>query len=272
MPPNTITSPKNPRVKKAIRLRSGRQRRKRRQILIEGVRELRSALAAGVVLDEVFVGREFCNTPEHHEVLATLDKRCDSLWHITADVYERMSFGNRTEGFLAVARTPERKLDQLVLPAAPLVAVLAGLEKPGNIGAVVRSADAARLDAVIVAGRGTDPFNPAAIRASLGAVFTLPLVVAKNSETLAWLRSRQLRIYTARVGEGITYTDANFRDGAAIVLGSEAFGLDRRWSGDDVQPISLPMHGVVDSLNVSVTAAVLFYEALRQRGFERPRP
>jgi TrmH family RNA methyltransferase len=160
---------------------------------------------------------------------------------------------------------PQRRLEDLRLPVYPLVAVVEGLEKPGNLGAVCRSADATGVSALIAADAWTDLFNPNAIRASLGTIFTLPVCEAVAPEVLAWLRQRQIKIYAARVDGSMLYTEVDYRGPAAIVLGSEAAGLTPLWTGEDVLPIRLPMRGVTDSLNLSVTAAVLFYEALRQR-------
>ena len=139
------------------------------------------------------------------------------------------------------------------------------MEKPGNLGAVLRSADAAGVSAVIVADGRTDLYNPNAIRASLGTIFTLPVCEAASGEVLAWLRQRKYNIFAARVDGSVAYTAVDYRGPTAIVLGSEAAGLSSIWTGDDIQAVRLPMLGVADSLNVSVTAAVLFYEALRQR-------
>jgi TrmH family RNA methyltransferase len=161
---------------------------------------------------------------------------------------------------------PQPKLADLELPETPLVVVLEGVEKPGNVGAVLRSADAAGVSALIVADAGTDLFNPNAIRASLGAIFSVPTCAATSAETLDWLRRQKLSIHAARVDGSVLYTEADYRGGCALVLGAESSGLSPTWAADDISPIRLPMFGQVDSLNVSSTAAVLFYEALRQRG------
>jgi TrmH family RNA methyltransferase len=145
------------------------------------------------------------------------------------------------------------------------VAVLEGVEKPGNVGAVLRSADAAGVSAVILADPRTDLYNPNAIRASLGTIFTMPVCEAASGDVLARLREHECMILAARVDGAVPYTEVDYRRPTAIVLGSEAAGLSPIWTGDDIRAVRLPMRGVADSLNVSVTAAVLFYEALRQR-------
>ncbi|MGD9648202.1 MAG: TrmH family RNA methyltransferase [Pirellulales bacterium] len=172
---------------------------------------------------------------------------------------------------MAVARAPALSLAALTLPADPLIAVLVGVEKPGNVGAVLRSADGAGVSAVIVADGGTDLFNPNTIRASLGTVFTLPIAVATAAETLTWLRERGISVYASRPDASSPYHLADFSAASAVVLGSEAQGLGPLWQAPEVRGLKLPMHGVADSLNVSATAAVLFYEARRQRDEHPPR-
>lgn len=260
-----ITSLKNPHVKAAVRLRDRGHRQKQGRILIDGARELNRALTAGVALVDVFVCEALCQSAEAQRVVAAARQSGATIYSVSESVFRKLAFGQRTDGVLGVARAPEAKLEQIRLPELPLVAVLEGLEKPGNIGAVVRSADGAGVSAVVVADARTDLFNPNAIRASLGTIFALPVAVATAQEVLDWLRCHGLRIYAARVDAPILYTEADFRGPTAIVLGSEAAGLSATWVGDDIVGIRLPMRGMADSLNVSAAAAVLFYEALRQR-------
>ena len=192
-----------------------------------------------------------------------------AIYPVGPPVFEKLAFGQRADGVIGVAEMPAATLDRLRLPDVPLVAVLERVEKPGNIGAVLRSADAAGVSALVVADAATDLYNPNAIRASLGTIFSMPVATGATAETLAWLRAHGLAIFTARVDGSIPYDEADFRQPSAIVLGSEAEGLSEAWSGSDMIALRLPMLGVGDSLNVSATAAVLFYEALRQR---RRRP
>lgn len=267
-----ITSPQNPRVKDAVRLRDRRHREKQGRILIDGARELRRAIDAGVNLLEFFVCAPLCQSDDARRLLAKLPQGAEVL-HVSPTVFEKLAFGQRTEGVLGVAEMPRPTLSQLdnsrelTAPGAvPFIAVLEGVEKPGNVGAVFRTADAAGLSAVIVADGRTDLYNPNAIRASLGTIFTMPTREATSDETLTWLRERRIKIFVARVDGAVPYTAVDYRGPTAIVLGSEAAGLSPVWSGSDVTAVRLPMLGAADSLNVSVTAAVLFYEALRQRG------
>jgi TrmH family RNA methyltransferase len=177
-----------------------------------------------------------------------------------------VAFGQRSDGVVAVVAAPTGSLEELVPPEHPLVVVAEGIEKPGNLGAIIRTADGAGADAVIAADPRTDLFNPNAIRASLGTIFGLPVVSAATSATLDWLVDHGIRPVAARPDAALTYTEADLRGPLAIVLGSEAGGLGEGWTDSRVQPVAIPMRGIADSLNVSIAAAILLYEARRQRG------
>jgi TrmH family RNA methyltransferase len=260
-----ITSVQNERVKAVAGLRDRRSRERQGRIVVHGAREVGRALAAGLPIVEAYGSPELCLSPECRHALGELERAGVPLHEVTANVFARMAYGDRHDGLLAVAQPRPRTLAELAPTASGLVAVLEGVEKPGNVGAVLRSADAAGVAAVIVAEGVTDLYNPNAIRASLGTIFSLPIAEASSADALAWLQARQLPVYAARVGAERLYTEADLAGPAAVVLGSEASGLSPAWDAPDVVAISLPMHGLADSLNVSATAAVLFYEALRQR-------
>lgn len=261
----TITSVRNPRVQAAAQLRERRERARRGRILIDGAREIRRALEANVKLLEAFYCLPEAADDDARQVLASLEAVGVAVIPVAPHVFARVAYGERAAGLVAVAETPRATLDALRLPENPLVAVVEASEKPGNLGAVLRSADAAGLSAVIAADSVTDLFNPNTIRASLGTVFTLPVAAASAEETLAYLRRQRLQIIAARVDAASDYTDVDYTRPTAIVLGSEAVGLTDRWRSADVTAVRLPMRGAADSLNLSATAAVLFYEALRQR-------
>jgi TrmH family RNA methyltransferase len=260
-----ITSPSNPRVKAAAKLRSSRHRAEQRRFLIDGIREIGRALDGGIAIQEVFVLEEQLSGREAKQLLARLDKACKSRFEVSRSVYDVLAYGSRMEGLVAVGQIPQRSLADLSLPDRPLVAVLEGVEKPGNVGAVLRSADGAGVSAVVVADGGSDLYNPNVIRSSMGTVFTIPICAATSTQTLAWLQEQRLAINAARVDGSIDYTASDLTAGCAIVLGSEAEGLTGTWRGPDITPVRLPMLGLADSLNVSAAAAVLFYEAVRQR-------
>jgi TrmH family RNA methyltransferase len=186
---------------------------------------------------------------------------------VSEPVLVRIAFGDRTDGIVLVIRMPRPTLAEVRLSSAPapLIAVVEGVEKPGNLGAILRSADGAGLDAVVAADPRTDLANPNVIRASLGTIFARPVVAASTADTLTWLRQSGLAIVAARVDGATDYAAQDFRGPIAIVLGAEAEGLSAAWQAPDIRAVRLPMHGVADSLNVAATAAVLFYEARRQR-------
>ena len=260
-----ITSVHNQRVKDAAKLRERRQREKQGRTLIDGGREIERAHQAGIELVEVYVCDGFCYENQFQSIVEALQNSRVPVLNCTPEVFTKVAYGERADGIVAVAATPRRSLDDLKLTSSALVAVLVGLEKPGNVGAVLRSADAAGVAAVIVADGGTDLYNPNSIRASLGTIFSLPMCDATTAETFSWLRANNVRMYAARVDGALDYTAADFSGSSAIILGSEKAGLPIEWQGNDISCIKLPMLGVADSLNVSATAAVLFYEALRQR-------
>jgi len=260
-----ITSTNNPRVKDAAKLRDRRQRDKQRRILIDGSREISLALQGGVRIGELFWCAKFCDSELASTVVQAAEAQGAELLEVTPEVFAKIAYGERAEGVIAVADTPARSLADLKLPEHAIVGVLEGVEKPGNVGAVLRTADGAGLDALIIADGRTDLYNPNAIRASLGTIFTVPVVTATSAETLHWLRDQDWEILAARVDGTADYRQAPYHRGAAIVLGSEALGLSSQWTGPDITPIALPMRGKADSLNVSATAAILFYEATYQR-------
>jgi len=256
----------NPRIKAALALRDRRERDRTGLTLIDGARELRRALDAGIEVTEVFVCESLLAGADARAILDRLSTDGTPVRPTSEPVFMKLAFGERAEGFVAVASIPSTALAGLSLPDDALVAVIEGIEKPGNLGAVMRSADGAGADAVMAASPRTDLFNPNAIRASAGTVFSVPLSAASTPDVLAWLRTHDVRIVAARVEADRLYTEANLTGRLALVFGAEADGLTDVWSGDDIEPVRLPMLGSADSLNVSVSAAILLYEARRQRG------
>ena len=258
-----ITSTKNEKVKRVASLRERRGRRKLGRIVIDGLREIGRALAAGMLVEEAFfLADSHASLPD---LLDELDRLGAVLHPVAPHVFEKLAFGNRHEGIVVVAQPPERGLDDIRLIPQPLIGVVEGVEKPGNLGAIVRTAAAAGLDAIVSADARTDLFNPNAIRASLGCIFSLPVVAASCEQTLRWLTDLGIPIFAARVDGATPYSSVSYESGAAIVLGSEADGLSAKWQAEGIINICLPMTDLVDSLNVSATAAVLFYEAARHR-------
>jgi RNA methyltransferase, TrmH family len=281
-----ITSLQNPRVKDTIHLRNARHRQRQQRIIIDGVRELARAMSAGVNLIETFICQSLLVDDEALSLLKTLETSGGEILTVSEAVFHKLAFGSRAEGLLGVAEMPQKTLQDLdismkrphpnPLPKGegtlgmapmnnPLIAVLEGVEKPGNVGAVLRSADAAGVSALIVADARTDLYNPNAIRASLGTIFTVPVCEASSDEVLSWLREKDIAVVAAQVDGSVPYTEIDYRRPTAVVLGSEAEGLSSAWTDPDITAVRLPMLGAADSLNVSAAAAVIFYEALRQR-------
>lgn len=261
-----IASPSNPRIKAAVRLRDRRERERTGLTLIDGARELRRALDAGVAVEEALVHPPFVASADAVAALERLREIGAPLVVVSETAFSKVAFGDRSDGVVAVVRPPPTALTRLRLPEDPLIVVLEGVEKPGNVGAVLRSADGAGADAVVVADPRTDLFNPNAIRASLGTIFALPVAADSTPAVRTWLDSHAARLVAARPDAGRAPWDVDLTGPVALVLGSEAEGLGERWVGGDVIGVRIPMRGVADSLNVSVAAAVLLYEARRQRG------
>jgi TrmH family RNA methyltransferase len=260
-----ISSGQNPRFKQALKLRQRRARDKQQRILIDGQREIEMALSAGVQVQEVFVDAKWLHEPPLELWLGRCIAAGASVLTLPTTLLAKLGYGDRHDQCVATARLTTGRLSELRLPVRPLVAVLEGVEKPGNVGAVVRSADAAGVDAVIVANGRTDVFNPNAIRASRGTLFTTPVCVAAVDEVVEWLEGLRLQVCVARVDATLSYEQCDLRQGTVIVLGSEAKGVSGVWRAERYRAIKLPMAGHADSLNVAVTAAILFYEARRQR-------
>ncbi|MCA9404011.1 MAG: RNA methyltransferase [Candidatus Omnitrophica bacterium] len=259
-----ISSLSNPKVKQVVRLRQRRARDEAGLTIIEGAKELATAAQAAPEIHRVFYCPELLNPQEHaimeHPAFISAERH-----ETTRDVYHKMAYGDRDSGILAVCATPRFELSRMRPAARALLLVLEGVEKPGNLGAVVRTADGAGVGGVLVCGVKTDIFNPNVIRASLGTVFSLPVVSCSNEEALDFLRAHNFTVTATLPDARHLYFKADLNRRCAIVLGSEEKGLTSFWVEAADEKVKLPMKGRADSLNVSVTAAVMCYEALRQR-------
>lgn len=260
-----ITSLQNPRVKQAIQLRDRKGRVQQQRLIIDGRREITSAIAGEFEILEVFVHPTTSGDPEGLALRESLQQLGARLWEVSEPVFRKLSFGNRDEGLVAISRPRHFGLSDLPVEADSSFVVLDGIEKPGNIGAVLRTADATGVSGLILTNGVTDVFNPNTVRASLGAVFTIPVVVSSPGEVLQWGEERQVVPFAARVDGAAPYFQHDFRGPVAFILGSEAQGLGESWMSPTVRSVRLPMRGRIDSLNVSNTAAVLLYEMVRQR-------
>lgn len=254
-----ISSAQNPKIKQLLALQDkSRLRRETGLFVVEGARELEHCIEAGLELDTVFVCPDIAGTS-----LPRL--QAAHVFEVSRELYAKMAYREGTEGVIAEVRSRKLTLPELQLRPNPVIAVLESVEKPGNLGAVLRSADAAGIDAVIVCDPLTDLYNPNLIRASIGAIFTVPCVACSSEEAIAWLKAKGIRILTAQLQDSSLYYDCDMTCGTAIVMGTEATGLSSAWREAADAHIRIPMLGRLDSLNVSVSAAILLYEAVRQR-------
>jgi TrmH family RNA methyltransferase len=265
MPRDAVSSRHNPGFRAAVALRDARERRERRQLLLDGAREIGRALDAGHRPVEAWVAPEQLRSPEALALLPRLGASGARIVETSPELLSRLAYGEREDGIVAVIAEPATDLDALRLPRSPLLVVTVGIEKPGNVGAIVRSADGAGADAVIVADAVSDVWNPNAIRASLGTILSVPLAVCTSGEALDFLRAQGVAIVAARVDAMTEYHAADLGGAVAIVIGAESTGLDDTWRGGDITAVRIPMVGLADSLNASTTAAVLLFEARRQR-------
>jgi TrmH family RNA methyltransferase len=251
-------------VKAAVRLRDRREREATGLTIVDGAREILRALDAGVRVQTAFIAPDLVRSADALAVADRIGRR-ETTIEVGPEVLAKVAFGDRADGVVAIVETPRPGLADLLLGEHPLLVVVEGVEKPGNLGAILRSADGSGADAVIVADPLTDAFNPNAIRASLGTIFALPVVTATSADAIRWLTARGIRPVATIVEASVPYTAADLRGPLAVVLGSEATGLSPAWRSAEVTAISIPMAGIADSLNVSVAAAVVLFEAVRQR-------
>lgn len=256
-----ITSAQNPRLKAVANLHKRRQRDAEGLMLIEGGDELALALAAGVQPRTVLTCPELHRQPQPALRLPPGTE----LLELARPIFEKLAYRENPDGWLAVAPVPQRALTDLVLRQPPLLLVAEAVEKPGNLGAMLRTADAAGVDALIVCDPATDLANPNVVRASRGALFTVPVAQAGNTETLSWLKTQGVAVVAATPQAALPYTDADLRGPVAIVVGAEDTGLSAEWLAAADLQVRIPMSGKVNSLNVAASAALLVYEAVRQR-------
>ncbi len=253
-----ITSKTNPKIKNLVRLQKAAERREQGRILIEGQREIERAQACGFQIEQLYVCEPLLRTPYINIEAATVET-------VTEEVFDKIAYREGSDGLLAVAKPKYNKLDEFKPRKDALIIVLETVEKPGNLGAVMRTADAAGVDAVIIADPATDLFNPNAIRASIGCIFSVPVYACSTDECIAWLKKNGITIYCTYLRASIDYLDADFTKASALVMGTEATGISDAWVEAADQNIIIPMRGIADSLNVSVTTAIVTFEAIRQR-------
>lgn len=261
-----ITSAQNPKIKDLLALQEkSRLRREKGLFVVEGRRELLHCLECGYRARTLFVCEEIISPKDLRDILEAAGADC-GVFSIPSQIYSKVAYREGTEGVIAELETRTMSLEDIRFKGEhPLVVVMESVEKPGNLGAVLRSADAAGVDAVIICDPLTDIYNPNLIRASIGAVFTVPVVATTSEQAIDWLRENGITIYTAQLQDSQWYYDVDMVHGTAIILGTEATGLTYQWRLAADRHIRIPMLGKLDSLNVSVSAAILLFEAVRQR-------
>lgn len=269
-----LSSIQNPRIKRLQLLQQkSSERRKSGLFVVEGQRELMHCVNAGLQIETIFYSPEILEDSKaegFHRSNADVDadgllKCAKEIVPVAKTLYDRIAYRGGTEGVIATVQTRYRKLDKLQLSDCPTLVVLEGVEKPGNLGAILRSADAAGVDAVIVCDPLTDLYNPNLIRSSIGAIFTVPCVACSSEECISFLKQRGIQILTAQLQDSRLYYDMPMNVPTAIIMGTEATGLTQQWRDAADAHIRIPMLGRLDSLNVSVSAAILMFEAVRQK-------
>jgi TrmH family RNA methyltransferase len=275
-----ITSLQNPRLKQLVKLRDRRPRDEAGLFLIEGYRELKRALEAGVKPRELYCGPDWFLGENEPALIDAARQAGAQVFELSKQVFVRVSYRDRPDGLLAVALQWKRTLADLDFagraeagggaptPTAkpPLLLVVEAIEKPGNLGTILRSADAAGVDAVLVCDPVTDIFNPNVVRSSTGVLFSLPVVMAESAEVRTWLRAHGIRAVATTPAAAVLYTDADLRGPLAIIMGSEQYGLSEFWLKESDLLVRIPMAGQADSLNVAMATIITLFEAVRQRG------
>lgn len=259
----TITSPHNPKIKNLKKLEKASERKAQNLFVIEGLREVVLAQRAGYEMDSLFL----CDAifaPSKEYPLPQLSI-FNFQFSISKAVYDSLAYRETTEGIIATAKPKKHSLDTLKLKQNPLVLVIEAVEKPGNLGAMLRTCDAAGVDAVIICDPKTDLYNPNVIRSSIGTIFTNQIAVCETKEAIAFLKQHNIKTYAAALNAVKFHYEQNFTSNTAFVVGAEASGLSNEWMGAADEKIKIPMRGKIDSLNVSVSASILLFEALRQR-------
>ena len=258
-----ITSIQNPFIKSLVLLQEKSKARKQSgTFLIEGIREILIAIKGNYEIETILYLPEILSEIEIEKLKSNAE-----LIEISKEVYQKLAYRDTTEGILAIAKSKSMKLADLKLSKKPLILVAEAPEKPGNIGALLRTADAAKLDAVLIANPKSDLYNPNIVRSSVGCLFTNQIATGTTTEIITFLKENQINIYCATLQNSNSYHTQDFTFPTALVVGTEATGLTEEWRNAATQNIIIPMQGEIDSMNVSVAAAILIFEAKRQRGF-----
>jgi len=259
----TIKSPNNPRIKELIKLKKAAYRKRKSLFLIEGVDEVMMALKSEIEIESFYICKDFL---KDDDLVKVLSKTQASLFFVPLSLFKKASYRENPDGVLAVAKTFEKSLQEIKLKDPPFVVVTEALEKPGNLGAIFRCADAVRADGIIICDPFVDVFNPNVIRASRGALFLVPFACASVQGAIEWLKSKRINIIIATPQGEINYAHVDYTEAFALVVGNEHRGLSSKWFESADFIVKIPMLGKINSLNVATATAVILYEALRQRG------
>jgi TrmH family RNA methyltransferase len=264
-----ITSLQNPKIKNALKLNDRRERNQTSLFLIEGYRELSRAQAGGVVIQTLFICPSLFLGSNEKGLIALIQESGAEVIPCHPQVFEKLSYRDRPDGLIAIAHQMQRTLHDLICQIAgkkdPFVVIAEAIEKPGNLGTILRSADAAGVDGVIVCDRCTDIYNPNVVRASVGTLFTVPVIEATSSETALFLQSKKIKVVAATPSAKEEFTESDLTGPIAIAVGTEQLGLSDLWMQSADVKVRIPMHGVADSLNVATATTLLLYEVIRQR-------
>ncbi|AMC10022.1 rRNA methyltransferase [Lutibacter profundi] len=261
-----ITSPQNSYIKELVQLKEkSRLRKKTNTFLIEGFREIALAIRGDYQIKTILIASSVSNNKEIEKLLNNVNSTIEII-EISKDIYKKLAIRDSTEGVLAIAKSKNLSLSSIQLKSEnPLILIAEAPEKPGNIGALLRTADAAGVDAVFIANPKTDIYNPNIIRSSVGCVFTTTIATGTTSEIISFLKENNIHIYSAALTASVAYQTINYKKASAIVVGTESTGLSNEWLQNSTQNILIPMRGAIDSMNVSVSAAIIIFEAVRQR-------
>ena len=262
-----ITSAQNQRIKNFVHLQKARERREQNVFIVEGDKEYNRAIEFGYEFASVFVCFDLISEA-YFEALSSGINANAEVFPVSKEVFEKIAYREGSGGVIALARPKSHALSDLKLPEKPLLLVLEAVEKPGNLGALLRTADAAGIDAVVVCDPQTDIYNPNVVRSSIGCLFSVPLAVCNSQEAISWMKQKGISIYCTYLKAAVPYTEVDFTRASAIVMGTEADGITDLWVDSANQNIIIPMQGSADSMNVSTAAAVVVFEACRQRGFK----
>lgn len=260
-----ISSKQNPKIKLLIDLQKSSERKKRGIFLLEGLKETEKARDAGYQFEQIFFCEDIISENQVRQLTGV--KNDERIYRVDRQVFEKIAYRESTGGLVSVLKEKPHDFNGFNKSGNLLLLIIEGVEKPGNIGAIYRTADAAGIDAIILCDQRADLYNPNAIRASIGCVFHIPTIITDTKSAISWLQEHQINIYPTYLQAAVKYTEVDFTMPSAIIMGTEATGITEEWVKNARQNIIIPMKGSADSLNVSTSAAIVIFEAFRQRGF-----